>query len=230
MVNIKRLATYLIIGYLLVFLALIAFPVNILDIRQMEGMPFPRAVPSSGKPFGPHLIKNRVVAQSFRPIAANISGFSIFFNKIGHKQVDGLITFSLKVITNNKVKTLYTIRKKATDISQNTHTTFYFQPIQIEKGGVYLIELSATAKNRGLSPYRSYKDPYKRGMAYLNEQPTKHDIVFQTYYQSNLLGFFKQGTTLNIFLLSLIFLAITLGLMSIAIIDSLLTNKNGRAG
>lgn len=211
----------IIIGSLLLFLtALSIFPVNVIDIRQLEGLPFPRAIPSNGKPLGLKYLPNATLGQTFRPTSTNISGFGVYFNKPFSAETQSNVILLLKAKEKDKIETLFKTVRKAGDIELNTINTFYFKPFKVKEGQMMSIVIEGAVQN-GITPYRSFYNPYKRGSAFLNDKPSKYDIVFQTYYQANLFGFFSKKTRIDIVFFFLWVVAIIVGLSIIAIFAKL---------
>lgn len=218
MVNYKQLGIFIISAFVVLIIAMTIFPINVIDVRQLKGMPFPRAMIQTGRPLGYQLLNNITITQTFRPGADNIRGFGIFFNKILPAKPEGHLSISLNEKRNNQFVPIYKVKRKAANIELNTMNTFFFKQIPVKKTAVYSLIIKEDAATTGLSVYKSPKDPYKLGIAHLNKRPTKHDIVFQTYYQTSFFEYFKRGTKFNVFFLSLIFLIVLAGSILVSLL------------
>jgi len=182
----KAVLITIVVSLVLLIAILAIFSLNAVDVKQISG---PRSKPMAGYPFGMQLIEGRIVRQTFKPKAANISGFAVFLNNIRRKKAEGYVTFRLQVKEGSAFRTLYTARKPAAPIELDSIIPFYFPPIKVRPGKVYAIEVTENAKQVGLSTWASFKDSYDGGKAYLDGKPSKGDLVFLTYYQTSFVQF-----------------------------------------
>lgn len=180
--EVKAVLITIIVSLVLLMAALVVFPLNAVDIKQLSG---PRSKPMGGYPFGMQLIKGRIVRQTFKPNASNISGFAVFLNNIRRKKAEGYVSFRLQVKEGSRFKTLFEAKKEAAPIELDSIIPFYFPSIKVKPGKVYAIEVTENAKQVGLSTWASFKDSYEGGKAFLDGKPSKGDLVFLTYYQAS---------------------------------------------
>ncbi len=214
---VKKASIFIASALLLAILALTLFPVDIIDIRQPVGLAYPRALPTTGRHFGSLDLKDKVVRQTFKPEAKNISGIGIFFSKKTNNPKSGVINFYLKINKGKKFETIFKTSKKAENIRVPAIYTIYFKPVKVREGVVYAIVVDGNGLRSGMTPFASLYDAYKGGDAYLNGKKSSRDIVFQTYHKTNLLGFFSEKSRLSPLLLFFIFLSTVLGALLLAL-------------
>lgn len=208
---VKRLLISIIVALSVLLIVLTILPIDVIDIKQPVGSPYPRALPTDGRHFGSPHLKGKVITQTFKPEADNISGIGVFFSKKTNKPKTGLINLNLKVKKGAVLENMQKATERADLIRVPSIYTVYFQPEKVIRGRTYAIVVDGSGLDSGITPFASLYDAYKGGAAFLNDKKSSRDIVFQTYYRTNLPAYFSKGTGLSPLLLTLMILAFVLG-------------------